>query len=162
LSENESRSKGKAVKNIVFAIILLCAGAYLVGQLKKRKTILMLNDGTVLLNEGEVHDAVAKYEEAVHYNPSHKPARSMLIEGLKRAVQVSSESGELDRVIGYSKRWVELDPNAADAHLEWAYALSRKQEFDEARSHFRKYLDAHPQDRRAKAALQKTQGGSKP
>jgi TolB-like protein/tetratricopeptide (TPR) repeat protein/predicted Ser/Thr protein kinase len=84
------------------------------------------------LEKGSFDQAAALYEEAMRLDPRYAaPAAGLSAVHALRFTFTTDES-ELDRATGYARRAIELDPNLAEPHIWLAYALLRRERFEES------------------------------
>jgi tetratricopeptide (TPR) repeat protein len=95
------------------------------------------NLGTVLVQKGQVDEAIAHYRHALAIQPDWWDAEYNLGTALL-------SKGEIDEAIVHSERAVTMQPNDPDAQVALASALLEKKRIDEAIMHYQKALTMRP------------------
>ena len=95
------------------------------------------NLGFVLIQKGQVDEAIVQFQKALENNATYYPAYVSLGDALL-------QKGQADEAIVQYRKALESDPNYADAHNNLGGALLRKGKVDEAMAQFQKALEGNP------------------
>src|SRR5438094_2980750 len=95
------------------------------------------NLGIVLLEKGQVDDAIAHYRHALQLQPNWWDAEYNLGTALL-------SKGEVDEAIVHSEKAVTMQPNDPDAQVALGSALLEKKRIDEAIMHYQEALAMRP------------------
>ena len=95
------------------------------------------NLGIVLLEKGQVDDAIAHYQHALQLQPNWWDAEYNLGTALL-------SKGEVDEALVHSEKAVTMQPNDPDAQVALGSALLEKKRIDEAIMHYQKALAMRP------------------
>ena len=106
------------------------------------------NVAALLLNRGEVDQAISHYEKALRIRSDDRETHyhlsaALLHAGLGNAL---AREGRLDEAIAHYRKAVQLRGDFADAHSNLASLLARKGETTEAMAHYEKVLAIPPED----------------
>jgi Flp pilus assembly protein TadD len=127
--------------------------------------------GNVLLQKGNVDEAIPRYQRALEIDPNYAQAHNNLgtalflrgdvdgaISHYQRALQIKPDDaearlalgnallqkGNADEAISQYQRALETNPGFAEAHNNLGNALFRKGNMDEARTHYQRALQIEP------------------
>jgi tetratricopeptide (TPR) repeat protein len=95
------------------------------------------NLGTVLLQKGQVDEAIVHFRKALEIKADHTDAQANLGSGLL-------QKGELDEAIAQYHKALEIKPDYALVHYDLGNALLLKGQVDEAIAHYEKALEIKP------------------
>ena len=95
------------------------------------------NLGLILLERGQVDEAVAHFQKALESQPRFAESHSNLGNALLR-------KGQLDKAIAHHRQAVELDPKLASAHNNLGLVLLQTGQVGEAIAHFQSALAIRP------------------
>ncbi len=95
------------------------------------------NLGNVLVNKGQLDEAISQYQMALEINPSHIEARNDLGVAL-------AQKGRLDEAMAQFQTALGLDPNHASSYYNLGIVLIQKGRVDEAIAQFQKGVDLAP------------------
>jgi len=95
------------------------------------------NLGKVLLQKGQVDEAMAQFQKSLGINPNDTEARNNLGNAL-------SQKGEIDEAVEQYKKVLEIAPTLAEAHNNLGLALLKKGQVDEAIAQYQKALEINP------------------
>jgi protein O-mannosyl-transferase len=97
------------------------------------------NLGTVLLQQGQVDEAIVHFRKAFEIKADNLEARANLASALLH-------KGELDEAIAQYYKAIEIKPDSALAHYDLANVLLQKGQVDEAIAHYEKAIEIKPDD----------------
>jgi protein O-mannosyl-transferase len=97
------------------------------------------NLGTVLLQKGQVDEAIVHFQKAFEIKADNLEARANLGSALLR-------KGELDEAIVQYYKAIEIKPDSALAHYDLANVLLQKGQVDEAIAHYERAIEIKPDD----------------
>lgn len=97
------------------------------------------NLGTVLLQKGQVDEAIVHFQKAFEIKADNLEARANLGSALLH-------KGELDEAIAQYYKAIEIKPDSALAHYDLANVLLQKGQVDEAIAHYEKAIEIKPDD----------------
>ena len=95
------------------------------------------NLGTVLLQKGQVDEAIIHFRKALEIETDHPDVQANLGSALL-------QKGELDEAITQYYKALEIKPSQALVHYDLGNALLLKGQVDEAVAHFKKALELKP------------------
>jgi tetratricopeptide (TPR) repeat protein len=95
------------------------------------------NLGDLLLDNGRIDEAVARYEQSLVKRPNPEKAQYNLALAFVAA-------GEIDKAIEHYRRALEIKPDYADAHYNLGGAFARNGRVDEAIEEYQKTLELRP------------------
>src|SRR5438874_4515082 len=95
------------------------------------------NLGTVLLQKGQVDDAIAQYQETIQMAPENADADYNLGNAFL-------QKGEIDAALTHYQRAVSVIPKDPDIQVGFGNALWQKGKAEEAIDHYRKALELRP------------------
>jgi tetratricopeptide (TPR) repeat protein len=95
------------------------------------------NLGNLLVERGQIDEAIGHLEKVVAIEPSNSEAHNNLGAALARR-------GQLDEAMRHYQRALELKPGFADAHNNLGAALVRRGQLDEAMRHYQRALELRP------------------
>jgi protein O-mannosyl-transferase len=95
------------------------------------------NLGTVLLQKGQLDEAIVHFRKALEIAPDHADARANLGSGLL-------QKGDVDEAIAQYNKALEIKPDYAEVHYDLGNALLLKGQLDEAVAHYKKTLESEP------------------
>ena len=95
------------------------------------------NLGTVLLQKGQVDEAIVHFRKAIEIKKDHPDAQANLGSALL-------QKGELDEAIAHYYKALEIKPAQALVHYDLGNALLLKGQVDEAVAHYEKALEIKP------------------
>lgn len=101
-----------------------------------------LNRAIVLIRMGEFADAGAELEAAWKFEGTSPLLRSRI--AYHRALAADRE-GKLEMASEWLDRARSADPDAPDPILYSGVVLERRQKFEEAGKHYKRYLELHPE-----------------
>jgi len=93
--------------------------------------------GHILLQKGQVDEAMVDYQRALEINPNYAEVRNNLGTALL-------QKGQPDEAIVQFRKALAIDPNYVTAHDNLGNALLLKGQMDEATAQFQKALDIDP------------------
>jgi tetratricopeptide (TPR) repeat protein len=95
------------------------------------------NLGTALLNDGQIDEAIAHYQQTLQANPAYADAHMNLGRAfLQKAMP--------DEAIAHYRKAIDLKPAYAQAHYNLALALMQKSQVDEAIRHYERAIEINP------------------
>jgi tetratricopeptide (TPR) repeat protein len=97
------------------------------------------NLGVVLLQKGQVDEAIIHYQKALEINPHYADAHFNL-------GAILFQNGQVDAAAIHFKEALEINPDDVDAQNNLGLALLQKGQVDEAIDHFKKALEINPND----------------
>jgi tetratricopeptide (TPR) repeat protein len=95
------------------------------------------NLGTILLQKGQVDQAIAYFQRALEIQPDYLMAHLNLGSAF-------SQKGEVDKAITQFQKVLEIQPGDAKAHSNLGMVLLQKGRVDEAMVHLQKALEIEP------------------
>jgi tetratricopeptide (TPR) repeat protein len=95
------------------------------------------NLGSVLLQKGQVDDAIVHFRKSVEIKADHADAQANLASALL-------QKGELDEAITQYYKALDIKPDNALVHYDLANALILKGQVDQAIAHYEKALEIKP------------------
>lgn len=106
------------------------------------------NVATLLLERGQVDQAISHYEKALDIRPDHGETHYHLSVALVHTSlgNALARKGLLDEALIHYRKAVELRDDFADAHTNLASLLARNGETSEALAHYEKALAIPPED----------------
>jgi protein O-mannosyl-transferase len=104
------------------------------------------NLGTVLLQNGQLDEAIVHFRKALEIAPDHADTRANLGSALL-------QKGDVDEAIAQYDKALEIKPDYAEVHYDLGNALLLKGQLDEAIAHYKKTLEINPQFVQARANL---------
>jgi Flp pilus assembly protein TadD len=138
---------GVALFAVVMLAILTCRQSSIYGDVETLwRTTLARNPecwmadtnlGIVLIQKGQVDDAIAHYRHALQLQPNWWDAEYNLGTALL-------SKGEVDGAIVHSEKAVTMQPNDPDAQVALGSALLEKKRIDEAIMHYQQALAMRP------------------
>jgi protein O-mannosyl-transferase len=97
------------------------------------------NLGTVLLQKGQLDEAIVHFRKALEIAPDHADVRANLGSALL-------QKGDVDGAIAQYEKALEIKPDYAEVHYNLGNALLLKGQLDEAIAHYKKTLERDPQN----------------
>ncbi len=106
------------------------------------------NVAALLLERGQVDEAVSHYEKALELRPDNRETHYHLSVALLHTSlgNALARKGRLDEALVHYRKAVELRDDFADAHTNLASLLARKGETAEAIAHYEKAVALPPED----------------
>jgi protein O-mannosyl-transferase len=104
------------------------------------------NLGIILLRQGRVDAAIARFQAAVDFRPDNAPAYQNL-------VKASLQKGQVDRALAYSWRLLEIQPENTAAHNMLGTLLFQRGQVKDAIDQWEETLRIEPGDGNAKSNL---------
>jgi tetratricopeptide (TPR) repeat protein len=95
------------------------------------------NFGYVLLQKGQVNEAIVRYRKSLELEPDYELAHYNLGNALL-------QKGQVDEAVVEYKKALEIRPNIAEFHNNLGTALLRKRSWDEAIAQFQRSLEIAP------------------
>jgi tetratricopeptide (TPR) repeat protein len=93
--------------------------------------------GNVLMQRGQVDEAISHFQKALQSNPGYP-------EGHYNLGKLLLQEGRGDEAIPHLQKALQISPGNADAHLSLGNVLMQKGQVDEAISHFQTALQIRP------------------
>ena len=93
--------------------------------------------GNALRRQGNLPEAIAKFQKAIELDPKHAPAH--LSWGAALGTQ-----GKLPEAIAKFQKAIELDPNQPDSYTGWGLAFSSQGKLPEAIAKYQKAIELDP------------------
>ena len=147
LKQQRASIYGVALFAVVMLAILTCRQSSIYGDVETLwRTTLARNPecwmadtnlGIVLIQKGQVDDAIAHYRHALQLQPNWWDAEYNLGTALL-------SKGEVDEAIVHSEKAVTMQPNDPDAQVALGSALLEKKRIDEAIMHYQQALAMRP------------------
>ncbi len=106
-------------------------------QVSPQSAIAHTNLATVLLQKGQLDEAITQFQKALEIRPNYQEAHHNF--GL-----ALFQKGRLNEAIIEYKKALEINPTDAESQYNMGIALSQKGEKDEAIAHFQKALEIDP------------------
>ena len=126
------------------------------------------NFGDVLMDKGQLDDAINYYRKAVELRPGYAQAQSNLgnlllrkgqtdealshlekaknfAEGFNNIASGYMQKGRIEEAITYYQRAIEIDPNYAEAHNNLGVALLQNHRVDDAITQYRRAVEIKPE-----------------
>lgn len=123
--------------------------------------------GDVLMDKGQLDDAIKYYRKAVELRPGYAQAQSNLgnlllrkgqtdealshlekalkfAEGFNNVASGYMQKGKIEEAITYYQRAIEIDPNYAEAHNNLGVALLQNGRIEEAITHYQEAIHLKP------------------
>jgi protein O-mannosyl-transferase len=97
------------------------------------------NLGTVLLQKGQLDEAIVHFRRALEIAPDHADARANLGSALL-------QKGDVDEAIAQYNKALEIKPDYAEVHYNLGNAFLLKGQLEEAIAHYKKTLEGEPQN----------------
>ncbi len=94
--------------------------------------------GNALADNGQLDEAIARYNKAIELDPKHAIAHNDLGNTLQ-------SKGQLDEAIDWYKKAIELDPKFAAAHGNLGVALDHKGQLNAAIDCYKKAIEVEPE-----------------
>jgi tetratricopeptide (TPR) repeat protein len=106
------------------------------------------NVAALLLERGQVDEAISHYEKALELRPDNRETHYHLSVALLHTSlgNALTRKGRLDEALVHYRKAVELRDDFADAHTNLASLLARKGETAEAIAHYEKAIAIPPED----------------
>jgi tetratricopeptide (TPR) repeat protein len=106
------------------------------------------NVAALLLERGQVDEAISHYEKALELRPDNRETHYHLSVALLHTSlgNALARKGRLDEALVHYRKAVELRDDFADAHTNLASLLARKGETAEAIAHYEKAIAIPPED----------------
>jgi tetratricopeptide (TPR) repeat protein len=95
------------------------------------------NLGSVLLERGQLDEAMGHFQRALEFQPGYSTAHYNL-GGVLR------QKGQLDEAMAHFRKAVEIQPEYSMAHYNLGEILRQKGQVDEAIAHFQRAVDIRP------------------
>jgi tetratricopeptide (TPR) repeat protein len=99
--------------------------------------IALNNMGNVLVNQGELDQAMPLFQQSIELDPANADARNNFGNAL-------ATQGADDAAIAQFQKALELEPDLAAAHYDLAYVLVKHGRLDEAIAHYRRAVELMP------------------
>jgi tetratricopeptide (TPR) repeat protein len=96
------------------------------------------NLGCALLNEGNLYEAEALFRRTIKINPTYSPAYYNLGNLLQQQGKIN------EAISNYRQATEQQMPNPSDLHINWANALAKNREYEEAEAHLRRAIKIKP------------------
>ncbi|MEG4862378.1 MULTISPECIES: FkbM family methyltransferase [unclassified Microcoleus] len=100
----------------------------------KKTAVDYLDEGALLLGEGNLEGAIAAYHRAIEQNPDHSWSHHNLGEALAKL-------GQFEKAIAAYRRAIELNPDFSWSYHHLGDALDRQQQWEEAVVAFRRAIE---------------------
>src|SRR6266404_3324250 len=100
------------------------------------------NLGVIQFENGNVEDAIGKYQQSLGLHPDYPEAHYNLGSALL-------QKGYADEAIRHCEEALKIQPNEPDAHIVLGNAFMAKQEVDRAIDHYEQALQVRPDDSNA-------------
>jgi len=100
------------------------------------------NLGVIQFENGNVEDAIGKYQQSLGLHPDYPEAHYNLGSALL-------QKGDADEAIRHCEEALKIQPNEPDAHIVLGNAFMAKQEVDRAIAHYLQALHVRPDDSNA-------------
>ncbi|MBW2277049.1 MAG: tetratricopeptide repeat protein [Deltaproteobacteria bacterium] len=121
-------------------------------ELYRKARVLDVNDPMPLLREGQALLELKRVDEAATALEGLTEVSGADASLLTSAGIITAQNGKPDVALELYRGAVERDDTFALAHFKLANALGRKQEFEQAATHFERFLELAPDDPLAEAA----------
>jgi tetratricopeptide (TPR) repeat protein len=117
-------------------------------QVTTENDVAHYNVAALLLERGQVDEAISHYEKALELRPDNRETHYHLSVALLQASlgNALTRKGRLDEALVHYRKAVELRDDFADAHTNLASLLARKGETAEAIAHYEKAIAIPPED----------------
>jgi len=109
----------------IFLILTILAGCVTTEEIKETDSDVLLNQGVVLLEEGQYDRAIAYFNKAIEINPKYAVAY------LNRGSAYDGK-GQYDKAISDFNKAIEINPRFAVAYFNRGFVYDRKGQLDKA------------------------------